>query len=45
MGLTILILGKKAGQEPCKMAGWETAYSGFKDGAFKQCFEKEILGR
>lgn len=29
----------------CKMVGWETAYSGFKDGAFKQYFEKEILSR
>jgi chitodextrinase len=29
----------------CKIVGWETAYSGFRDGAFKQCFEREILGR
>lgn len=28
----------------CKIVGWETAYSGFKDGAFKECYEKEILG-
>jgi hypothetical protein len=29
----------------CKIVGWETAYSGFRDGAYKKCIEREILGR